>query len=107
MLEAKRLHKKGITKEGIARVIEGITWVAKEGAARGVIKWVVKEIVIDGAARDKEATKERAARGAVKENDCSKEKKVWNNPPRCCDLGDDKGEMTWVVGDDDPRWINS
>jgi hypothetical protein len=32
---------------------------------------------------------------------------VWNNPPRCCDLGDDKGEMTWVVGDDDPRWINS
>jgi hypothetical protein len=38
MLEAKRLHKKGITKEGIARVIEGITWVAKEGVTRGVIK---------------------------------------------------------------------
>jgi hypothetical protein len=32
---------------------------------------------------------------------------VWNNTSRCCDSRDDKGEMTWVVGDDNPRWINS
>jgi hypothetical protein len=24
---------------------------------------------------------------------------------RFCDLGDDKGEMTWVARDYDPRWI--
>jgi hypothetical protein len=38
MLEAKGLHKKGITKEGIARSTKGTTCVANQGATRRVIK---------------------------------------------------------------------
>jgi hypothetical protein len=38
MLEAKGLHEKGATKEGIVRATEGTTCVVKKGATSGVIK---------------------------------------------------------------------
>lgn len=31
---------------------------------------------------------------------------MWNGPRRCCDSRDGKGEITWVVGECDPRWIS-
>jgi hypothetical protein len=31
---------------------------------------------------------------------------MWDGPPRFCDLGYDKGEMTWVARECDPRWIS-
>ncbi len=88
---------KGTTKEWIVKVTKGATW--------GIIKRATR-VLIEGVVR-KAITKKRATRkGAIEEHNFSRKKKMWNGPQRCCDSRDDKGEITWVVGKCDPRWIN-
>jgi len=78
---ASKGKSKGTTRKGIARAIEGATWAAEGGAIKEVIKGVVKEDV----------------KRVIEEGNCSIEKEVWDGSPRCCDSGDDKGEMTWTA----------